>query len=211
MKKNSPTCWQDKSLAKSGARKSKNSVIISGYGGQGILLAGIMLSKAAMQIGKFVTWLPSYGAQMRGGTANCAVVVSDDEISSPMVNNPDFVIALNPQSVEKFENEIKEGGTIFVNSDIKIKKRRKDINYFLIPANKIAKKIGEIRCANLVMLGAFLQKTNLINLKVLEDVIMSAAKSVNKKIVMFNKTAIDLGADFIKSLKEEPALELVLI
>lgn len=183
--------------------KKENSLIISGYGGQGVLLAGILLSNAAMKLGKFVTWLPSYGAQMRGGTANCTVVISEDEISSPLENNPEFVIALNSQSVEKFESEIKGGGAIFINTtEENIVKKRKDINYFLIPANKIAKKLGEIKCANMVMLGAFLEKTNLVNFKSFEAAIMETAKGINSKFTTFNKTAINLGSEFMKNLGE---------
>lgn len=186
-------------------KKSKeNSVIISGYGGQGVLLAGILLSNCAMRMKKFVTWLPSYGAQMRGGTANCTVVISGDEISCPVQKNPDVVIALNSQSVEKFENEIKPDGMIFINeSEDKIAKNRKDIKYFSIPANILAKKIGEIKCANLVMLGAFLELTKMLPIASLQDEIVSRAKGANAKFGEINQRAVKMGAEFVSKMVEK--------
>lgn len=183
---------------------NENSIIISGFGGQGVLLAGIMLSKCAMNMKKFVTWLPSYGAQMRGGTANCTVVISDDEVSSPVQKKPDFVIALNSQSVERFENDIKPDGVIFVNTNEEhIVKKRTDIKYFSIPANVIAKKIGEIKCANLVMLGAFLQLTNLLPIKSLQKAIVDNAKGANAKFAEINHKAVILGAEFVSKMIEK--------
>ncbi len=191
--------------------KDENSVVISGHGGQGVLFAGVLLAKCVMQMKKFVTWLPSYGAQMRGGTANCTVVISKEEIASPIKKNPDYVIALNSQSVEKFECDVKSKGVIFVNSpDEKIMAKRRDIKYFIVPANLLAKKIGEIKCANLVMLGAFLQVTKPVAIKKLIKVIRAGArtaKGAKAKFIRLNGRAVALGASFAnKMLKKTGSL-----
>ncbi len=193
--------------------KAENSVIISGYGGQGALFAGILLSKCVMCMKKFVTWLPSYGAQMRGGVANCTVVMSENEISSPVKKNPDYLIALNSQSVEHFENDISEDGMIFVNSPEEgFVEKRKDVKYFLIPANFLARKIGEIKCANLVMLGAFLQVIKPTAIKCLVKIIDASkvsAKGANAKLVRMNRRAIVIGASFAnKVLKKTGNLRI---
>jgi len=181
-------------------RKAENSVVISGYGGQGVLFAGVLLSKCVMRMKKFVTWLPSYGAQMRGGTANCTVVFSENEISSPVKKNPDYVIALNSQSVEHFEGSVSKDGIIFVNSpEEKINEKRSDIKYFTVPANFLARKIGEIKCANLVILGAFLQVVKPVAVKCLIkilDISKASAKGASVKLIRLNRRAVTIGASF---------------
>lgn len=193
--------------------KTENSVVISGYGGQGALFAGILLSKCVMQMKKFVTWLPSYGAQMRGGTANCTVVLSENEISSPVKKNPDYLIALNSQSVEHFEGAIVKDGMIFINSpDEKFVEKRKDVEYFLVPANSLARRVGETKCANLVMLGAFLQVIKPAAVKCLIKVIdasKASAKGASMKFVRLNRRAVVLGASFAnKMLKKTGNLKI---
>lgn len=176
------------------------SLIISGYGGQGILFLGTVIAKCAMLAGKSVTWLPSYGAEMRGGTANCTIVVSDDEISSPYQQNPNYVIALNAQSVEKFESRVKPGGAIIVNSSLyKGKEKRTDISYTYIPANEIAQKIGEIKCANVVMLSAFISKTKLVSLVSLKNILKSIISTSKAKFLELNEKAATLGAEYIQA------------
>ncbi|GBF22681.1 pyruvate:ferredoxin oxidoreductase and related 2-oxoacid:ferredoxin oxidoreductases, gamma subunit [Candidatus Gastranaerophilus sp. (ex Termes propinquus)] len=173
------------------------SLVISGYGGQGILFLGTIIAKCAMLAKKNVTWLPSYGAEMRGGTANCTIVVSDNEISSPYQQNPNYVIALNAQSVEKFESKIKPGGAIIVNSSLyKGQEKRTDISYTHIPANEIAQKIGEIKCANVVMLSAFIQKTKLVNLQGLKNILSSIISSSKEKFLKLNEKAATAGAEY---------------
>jgi len=140
-------------------------VVMAGFGGQGVVLIGTLLAYTGMTEGKHTTFFPSYGAEMRGGTANCSVIVSDVEIASPVVNQPDCVIAMNVASFDKFESSVKPGGTIFVNSSlIERKARRQDINEVRIPANKIAEDLGSSRSANMVMLGGFIKKTGAVSL-----------------------------------------------
>lgn len=180
----------------------ESSLIISGYGGQGVLFIGMAISNCAMEEDKYVTWLPSYGAEMRGGTANCTVVIStDEEVASPYQQTPNYVIALNAQSVEKFEMKVKSGGTIIVNSSLyKGKEKRTDINYVYIPANEIATKIGEIKCANVVMLSAFIAKTKIVKLESLKKVIKSVISASKIKLLEINEQAISKGAEYIKAL-----------
>jgi len=180
----------------------EKSLIISGYGGQGILFLGTLIAKCAVLAKKNVTWLPSYGAEMRGGTANCTIIVSDDEISSPYCKNPNYLIALNAQSVEKFEDKIQSGGTIIVNSSLyKGREKRTDITYTYIPANEIAQKIGEIKCANVVMLSAFMEKTKLLSggvgaLKKILGSVISASKAT---LLSLNEKAATMGAEYMTS------------
>jgi 2-oxoglutarate ferredoxin oxidoreductase subunit gamma len=169
-------------------------VIMAGFGGQGVVLMGTLLSYSAMVQGKHTTFFPSYGAEMRGGTANCSVIVSDDEIPSPVVNHPDCVIAMNIASLDKFESRVKPGGTLFVNSSlIKKKVARKDIEEIRISANEIAEELGSARAANMVMLGCVIKKTGAIALdsavKSLDKVLSERAKA----LLETNKTALQRG------------------
>jgi 2-oxoglutarate ferredoxin oxidoreductase subunit gamma len=166
-----------------------NKVIMAGFGGQGVVLMGTLLAYAGMIQGKHTTFFPSYGAEMRGGTANCSVVVSDDAISSPVVNQPDVVVAMNIASLDKFEPKVKPGGVIFVNSSLIEKKvSRTDIEEVRIQANDIAEELGSSRAANMVMLGSVLKKTGAVELdyavtgldKVLSERAM-ALLDINKK------------------------------
>lgn len=129
--------------------------IFSGFGGQGILTAGLIVAKAGMEYGKNVSWIPSYGSEMRGGTANCNVKVSDGKIASPFVQKIDVLVAMNTPSLDKFEAQVCSGGTIIVNEDMcKGYKFRKDVKVFLVPANSLAASLENARGANIVMLGA---------------------------------------------------------
>ncbi|MBP7913644.1 MAG: 2-oxoacid:acceptor oxidoreductase family protein, partial [Proteocatella sp.] len=134
----------------------ENKVICAGFGGQGVMSMGQLLAYAGMIEDKYVSWLPSYGPEMRGGTANCGVTVSDEEIGSPIItNDADIAIVMNLPSLIKFEKDVKPGGKIFINSSLIEKKvERTDIEVYYIDANKIAADIGNIKAANLVMLGA---------------------------------------------------------
>lgn len=134
-------------------------VIMAGFGGQGVMSMGQLLAYSGMLEGKNVSWLPSYGPEMRGGTANCNVIVSDDEIGSPIVTEATAVIAMNLPSLDKFEHSVMPGGTLIINSSlIERKCSRTDIDVFYIPANEIADELGNNRVANMVMLGAYLKK-----------------------------------------------------
>ncbi len=169
-------------------------VIMAGFGGQGVVLMGTLLSYSAMVQGKHTTFFPSYGAEMRGGTANCSVIVSDTEIPSPVVNEPDCVIAMNIASLDKFESRIRPGGVIFVNSSlVKKKVARDDIEEIRVPANDIAEGLGASRAANMVMLGCVLKKTGAVAVdsavKSLEKVLSERAMA----LLELNKKALQRG------------------
>ncbi len=135
-----------------------SNVLISGFGGQGVLFIGQLLANACMNEGLNVTWSPAYGAEMRGGTVNCTVCMSDDEVACAYVAEPENVIALNAPSFERFESKIKSGGVLVVNSSlVKAQPSRKDITYKFVPMTDIAHKTGNEKMANIVSLGAFIK------------------------------------------------------
>ena len=167
--------------------------ILSGFGGQGVLSMGLTLAQAAMIEGRNVTYLPAYGAEVRGGTANCTVAVSDEEIASPVASSPEFVIAMNQPSMVRFQHRLQSGGVFFLNSSlIGAEVTRSDIVIVRVPANTIAEQIGNARSANVVMLGAFIKRSNLVNLDTLFEVLKEAF-SKKKKLVAINKEALLAG------------------
>ena len=137
----------------------KEQCIFAGFGGQGMLLIGKFLAEAGMESGKHVSWLPSYGPEMRGGTANCSVVVSDKPVASPLISVADTVLAMNLPSMLKFQSEVKPGGLLLVNSSIiDEKSNRDDCDVVYVPCNHIAEEIGNPKGANVVFLGAYVAK-----------------------------------------------------
>jgi 2-oxoglutarate ferredoxin oxidoreductase subunit gamma len=171
--------------------------VFAGFGGQGVLSMGLNLTQGAMLEGKFVTYLPAYGAEVRGGTANCTVSISDEEISSPVASSPNFVVALNQPSMIRFQNTIQSGGIMFLNSTlISVPPERGDIEVVSIPANAIAEKLGSIKSANMVILGAFIKKSNLVKLQSLIDGLIVAMKG-NQKLIKINKEALDAGFNLV--------------
>ncbi len=170
--------------------------IFAGFGGQGVLMMGYSLAHAAMMEGCFTTFLPSYGAEMRGGTANCTVAISDEEIASPVASAPDYLVILNTPSLYTFQNRIASGGGVFLNSSI-IDQRpsRKDVEVLEVPAGEVAEKIGDIRTTNVIMIAAFLKKTGLVKpdtyLKSLQQILGNRKKSVME----VNKKAFAAGYD----------------
>ena len=171
--------------------------IFAGFGGQGVLSMGLNLAQAAMLEGKFVTNLPAYGAEVRGGTANCTVSVSDEEIASPVASSPTFVVAMNQPSMVKFQNKIQSGGVFFLNSSlIKEPVNRGDIEIVNVPANELAEKMGSIKSANMIMLGAFIKKSNLVHLKSLFEGLSVALKG-NKKLIAVNQNALTAGYNLV--------------
>lgn len=180
----------------------KHSIICAGFGGQGVMSMGQLLSYSSMIEGKQVSWLPSYGPEMRGGTANCHVTVSDKPIGSPIITKSSIVVAMNLPSMVKFEDTIVVGGTIFVNSSLIEKKvDRNDINAIYVPANEIAQEIGNAKAANMVMLGALLEHTNVVK----EESIIEAFKKVFGKgkehLIDLNKEALKRGREAYKAAK----------
>ena len=172
--------------------------IFSGFGGQGVLMMGYILAVSAMRDGMHVTYLPAYGAEVRGGTANCTVSISDEDIASPVASSPDYVIAMNNPSLIRFEGQIKTKGTIFLNSDlIDIDPEREDIEVFKIPANTLAKKIGSERAMNMIMLGAFVSKTKITSIDSLMDGLTEVIKTKSKKQVEINRKGLEMGVKYV--------------
>ena len=175
----------------------KKEVIIAGFGGQGVLFAGQLLSYTAMDEGKEVTWIPSYGPEMRGGTANCTVVISDEEIGSPLVKNPTAVIAMNLPSLEKFEDLVKEGGVLVVNTSMVNREvTREDIKVVNIPANDIAKEIGSERAVNMVLIGALLGNMELLSIEAVEKALKAHLPERHQKLLPLNIQALHKGAAY---------------
>jgi 2-oxoglutarate ferredoxin oxidoreductase subunit gamma len=171
--------------------------VFAGFGGQGVLSMGLNLAQAAMLEGKYVTNLPAYGAEVRGGTANCTVSVSDEEIASPVASSPTFVVAMNQPSMVKFQNKIQSGGVFFLNSSlIKEPINRGDIDIVNVPANELAETMGSIKSANMIMLGAFIKKSNLVQLQSLFEGLTVALKG-NKKLIAVNQNALNVGYDLV--------------
>ena len=150
----------------------QNDIIMAGFGGQGILLIGKMLAYTGMQEGLEVSWLPSYGPEMRGGTCNCTVVISDRPVGSPVIQRPQAVLAMNLPSLEKFEADLRPGGYLFINTSlIEQKSERDDVTIVEIPANDIAQELGNPRGANMVALGAYVGATEAVTVEQLENVV----------------------------------------
>lgn len=150
----------------------ETSIIIAGFGGQGVLFAGQLLAYAGMDAGLQVTWIPSYGPEMRGGTANCTVIISHDPIGAPLVTRPDVAIALNQPSFDKYEPLVKTGGLLVVNSSIvHSKSERKDIEAVYVPANDIAEELGTVKMLNMAAVGAMLRRRPVLDLEAFEQAI----------------------------------------
>jgi 2-oxoglutarate ferredoxin oxidoreductase subunit gamma len=148
----------------------ETSIVISGFGGQGVLFAGQLLAYAGMDNGRFVTWIPSYGPEMRGGTANCTVIVGDEPVGAPVVAQPDIAVALNLPSFEKYEPLVKPGGLLVVNSSIVVEKStRDDIEVVYIPANKIAEECGSSKMMNMAAVGAMIGKRPFLSVEIIEQ------------------------------------------
>jgi 2-oxoglutarate ferredoxin oxidoreductase subunit gamma len=172
----------------------QNDVIIAGFGGQGVLLAGKLLAWAGMLEGRHVTWFPSYGAEMRGGTANCTVIISDSEIGSPVVDNPGALVALNQASAEKFAGKVARGGFIILNSSlVKEDIKRPGVKVLKIPANELAAGLGNVRVVNMVMLGAYLRLSGAASLKNVEKAMDETLPARNKALLPMNMAALKEG------------------
>ncbi len=171
----------------------QTEIKFAGFGGQGILLSAKLLAYAAMKQDYFVAWVPSYGPEMRGGTAYCTVVISDKRIGSPIIKNPTHLVAMNRPSLEKFAGDVKPGGVIFINSSlIPTRSERDDITELIVPANDMAIKAGSVRAANIVALSSFAAKSEVVDLELLKKCVKEefAAKP---KIIPLNMVAFDEG------------------
>ena len=175
----------------------ETSIIISGFGGQGTLFAGQVLAYAAMDNGKQVTWIPSYGPEMRGGTAHCTVIISNEEIGSPLVRNPDVAIALNLPSLDKYEPLMRPNGVLIANKSlINRQSERDDVQSVFIPANEIAEEIGNQRLANMVMVGGMIRLDPILPLDAIKQALEDHIPEHHRKTIPLNFQALDAGYAF---------------
>lgn len=174
----------------------EQNFIIAGFGGQGVLFAGKVLANAFMLLGKNVTWYPCYGAEMRGGTVNCEIVISDEEVSSVHKENADYIIVLNQLSFDRFLPKVKNGGLIFSNSTlVEENKTRDDIKYSSVPMTKIANESGHNKLANMVALGALTNIIPTLTEEVLAKAIQKVLEGGKEKFLDSNLEALKLGID----------------
>ncbi|SHK18418.1 2-oxoacid:acceptor oxidoreductase family protein [Paramaledivibacter caminithermalis] len=176
-------------------------VICAGFGGQGVMSIGQLLSYAGMIEGKHVSWLPSYGPEMRGGTANCNVTISDTPIGSPIIaNNATAAIVMNLPSLIKFEKELESDGIILINSSlIDRKPERDDVKSYQIPANEIAVEIGNGKVANMVMLGAYLELTKIVKVETVVEALRKVFGPSKEHLIPLNEEALKRGAEAVKA------------
>ena len=172
-------------------------ILIAGFGGQGILFSGKFLAYEGLIDGKEVSWLPSYGPEMRGGTANCSIIISDSAVGSPIVSNPDILIAMNLPSLDKYENETKNGGQIFVDSSlIERKVERDDIEAYYIPATKMASDEGLTGLANMIMIGHMIAKSGIIPEENIEKAMQKVVPPTKQNMFDLNMKAVQLGMNY---------------
>ncbi len=169
-------------------------IIIAGSGGQGIMLLGRVLAQGAMRENKHVTWLPAYGAEVRGGTAHCMVVISQGEIGSPYIKKADTLIIMNKPSLEKFKNRIEKNGLLIINSSLAGGLNDKNVRTLSHPFTDIAIKLGNIKVANMVALGYFIAKKKIVALKTIAKIISDIAPQDKKGLIEINKRALEEGA-----------------
>jgi 2-oxoglutarate ferredoxin oxidoreductase subunit gamma len=175
---------------------ASQEIIFAGFGGQGILSMGKFLAYAGMDANMNVSWLPSYGPEMRGGTANCSVILSDDQVGSPIVTMPTSVVVMNRPSLDKFEEDLVKGGLLIIDSDLVDREPvREDVEIIKIPAQTEAANLGSKQIANMVLLGALVAKTNIVSMEVLLQSLKDHGK---EKFFEVNKKALEVGASYVK-------------
>jgi 2-oxoglutarate ferredoxin oxidoreductase subunit gamma len=184
-----------------GAMVMHEDLIIAGFGGQGVMLIGQLLAYSGLGEGKQVLWMPAYGPETRGGFANCTVIVSDKEICSPMISNPQSLIIMNLPSLDKFEERVKSKGLMIVNKSLVNREvKRSDVDVLMIPATDMATELGNIRAANMVALGAYLEKSKVLEL---ESILKALPKifAGKESIIPMNTEALKKGIEFARSHK----------
>lgn len=175
----------------------QTEIIIAGFGGQGVLFGGQLLAYAGLDEGKHVTWIPAYGPEMRGGTANCTAIISDEEIGSPLVRNPSAVIAMNRPSLDKYENMVKPGGLLVVNASLLDRAvNRTDIRVLEVDAAEVAEKLGDKRMTNMVLLGALLANLPVLPLSAIENALKVHLPERHKRLLPKNFEALREGAKY---------------
>lgn len=185
----------------------RTELILSGFGGQGILFAGQVISYAAMDAGKQVTWLPSYGPEMRGGTVNCTVVIADDEIASPYIKSPDAVLVTSLPSLDKYEQMIKPGGLLVVNESMVDRMvKRTDVKVVTIPCNKIAEQIGSARSATMVGVGALVACSKVLTVQDFETALNRHMRGKYEQLLPKNLEALKKGLEFVQNKHRKSSL-----
>jgi 2-oxoglutarate ferredoxin oxidoreductase subunit gamma len=183
-----------------GMDNHETKIVIAGFGGQGVVLAGTLIAKACIYEGLNVTAMVSYGAEMRGGTANSTVVISGEQIASPVVEKPDIAIILNQPSLDKFEEKLVDGGLIILNSTLaKREVQRQGLDVVRVEATKAAQQLGNIRVANVVALGAFVKKTKLLKKESLSKAIEEQFSQKKAGLVDINYKALQTGAQLVNT------------
>ena len=172
-------------------------VLIAGFGGQGVLFAGKFLAYKGLLEDKQVSWLPSYGPEMRGGTANCSIIISDEPVGSPIVSNPDVLLAMNLPSLDKYESEAVPGSVIIVDSTLIDRKlTRTDVKAFYIPATKLAKEMNAPTLANMIMIGKMIKESNAVSIDNLEDAMKKVVPAKKADLMGINMQAVMLGYNY---------------
>ncbi|MBQ1996463.1 MAG: 2-oxoacid:acceptor oxidoreductase family protein [Clostridia bacterium] len=176
---------------------STTQILIAGFGGQGVLFAGKLIAYKGLLEDKQISWLPSYGPEMRGGTANCSVIVSDTAVGSPIVSNPDVLVAMNLPSLKKYESEVVSGGTIIVDSTlISEKVQRDDVNVYYVPATKIATDEGFSTLANMILMGKLMKVCDNVGYAKVEDAVKKVVPPRKANLIDVNLKAVKLGYEF---------------
>lgn len=175
-----------------------HEIIISGFGGQGVLFAGQLLAYAGLAEGRHVTWIPSYGPEMRGGTAHCTVIISDEEIGSPLVEHPTAALVMNPPSLEKYASRVQTNGVLILDSTlIEQRSPRADMYEIAIPAKTLADELGAPQIANVVMLGALIAATNVVNLETMNEILAEHISARHRDKLRANQLALQRGAEYV--------------
>ena len=176
---------------------STTQILIAGFGGQGVLFAGKFLAYKGLMDEKNVSWLPSYGPEMRGGTANCSIILSDDPVGSPIVTEPECLIAMNLPSYDKYEDSVKKGGMVLVDSTlIERKAKRDDISTFYIPATKLANDNGIPTLANMIMIGKFIHECEAVNFENIELALKKIVSAKHMNLFDLNFKALEIGYNY---------------
>ena len=172
-------------------------VLIAGFGGQGILFAGKFLAYKGLLEGKQISWLPSYGPEMRGGTANCSVIISDTPVGSPIVSNPDILVVMNLPSLDKYENAAVPGSKIFVDSALIDRKvQREDVDVFYIPATKLASDAGIPTLANMIMMGKMIRQTSVVSFDDIKSALEKVVSAKHADMLSYNLKALETGYNY---------------
>ena len=176
------------------------SVIIAGFGGQGIILAGQLLAQAAMKAGKEVTFMPAYGAEVRGGTSNCTVVIADEPIACPIVVNPDSLIVMSKASMTRFGGSVKAGGLLIYNSSLidNVPKLDSSVEVLAVPVDRIAVELGSPRSANMVAVGAYLGRRGILSVELAAESLADVLSERYHKTIPINTEALRRGAEFAR-------------